>query len=110
LSAPRRADRLARQLEDYGLEVARLHGGRTQAQRQSALNGFKLGRFRLLVATDIAARGIDATCIAHVVNYDLRSRPRLRPPHWAHWRAGAEGSAVSLIAPKKSISGTIFCE
>jgi len=96
-----RTDRVARYLEEYGHPVTRLHGGRTQGQRNSAVLGFKEGRFRILVATDIAARGIDISHIAHVINYDL---PQL-PEDYIHRigrtaRAGAEGQAVSLITPE----------
>ena len=66
-----RTDRVARFLSEYGIEVNRLHGGRTQCQRNSALSAFRKGQIRVLVATDIAARGIDVADIAHVVNYDL---------------------------------------
>lgn len=64
------ADRIARKLAQSGLSACVLHSNRTQAQRQQALDGFKQGRFKILVATDIAARGIDVDGISHVVNYD----------------------------------------
>jgi len=93
-----RTDRVARYLESYGHKVTRLHGGRTQGQRTNAVAGFKDGRFRIMVATDIAARGIDISHIAHVINYDL---PQV-PEDYVHrigrtGRAGATGEAVSLI-------------
>jgi superfamily II DNA/RNA helicase len=96
-----RTDRVARHLEQYGHVVTRLHGGRTQGQRNTAIAGFREGRFRILVATDIAARGIDISHIAHVINYDL---PQV-PEDYVHRvgrtaRAGAEGQAVSLITPE----------
>ncbi len=65
------ADRLARKLERSGYATAQIHGDRTQSQRNSALKGFSEGRHRVLVATDVAARGIDVKDIAHVVNYDM---------------------------------------
>lgn len=65
------ADRLARRLERSGHAAAQIHGDRTQSQRNSALKGFSEGRHRVLVATDVAARGIDVKDIAHVVNYDM---------------------------------------
>lgn len=96
-----RTDRVARYLESYGVSVARIHGGRTQGQRNRALSGFRQGEFRVLVATDIAARGIDVAHVAHVVNYDLP----MTPEDYVHrigrtGRAGAAGEAVSLITPE----------
>src|SRR5215208_1111907 len=66
-----RANRLWEQLEKRGVSVARIHGNRSQAQRTDALDGFKAGRYRVLVATDIAARGIDVEALGHVVNFDV---------------------------------------
>ncbi|HMU54988.1 MAG TPA: DEAD/DEAH box helicase [Nitrospira sp.] len=70
-----RADRLGRVLAEAGHKVAVLHGDRNLSQRRAALEGFKRGTFRVLVATDIAARGIDVANIGHVVNYDLPHSP-----------------------------------
>jgi ATP-dependent RNA helicase RhlE len=70
-----RADRLGRALGSAGHKVAVLHGDRSLPQRRAALEGFKRGAFRILVATDIAARGIDVANIGHVVNYDLPHCP-----------------------------------
>jgi superfamily II DNA/RNA helicase len=96
-----RTDRVARYLSEYGVNVNRLHGGRSQGQRNAALNAFRSGQIRVLVATDIAARGIDVTGIGHVVNYDL---PQLSQDYIHRigrtGRAGASGSAVSLITPE----------
>jgi superfamily II DNA/RNA helicase len=96
-----RTDRVARYLELSGHPVTRLHGGRTQGQRNSAVSGFRNGRFRILVATDIAARGMDIAHIAHVINYDLPQAPE----DYIHrigrtGRAGAEGQAVSFLTPE----------
>ena len=96
-----RTDRLARYLTSYGLEVGRIHGGRSQGQRNSALNAFRNGQVRILVATDIAARGIDVADIAHVINYDLPQQPE----DYIHrigrtGRAGNTGKAVSLLTPE----------
>jgi ATP-dependent RNA helicase RhlE len=66
-----RANRLAEQLARQRINVARIHGNRSQAQRTDALDGFKTGRYRVLVATDIAARGIDVEALGHVVNFDV---------------------------------------
>lgn len=66
-----RADRLVQQMDRAGYDVAVLHSGRSQSQRRIALEGFRTGQYRLLVATDIAARGLDIDSISHVVNYDI---------------------------------------
>src|SRR5436190_11359386 len=66
-----RANRLAQFLDRHGVPCERIHGNRSQAQRTQALAGFKAGRFRVLVATDIAARGIDVEALSHVVNFDV---------------------------------------
>lgn len=96
-----RTDRVARYLLSYGVEVGRIHGGRSQAQRTSAMDGFRKGAIRVLVATDIAARGIDVTDIGHVINYDL---PQV-PEDYIHrigrtGRAGLTGKAVSFVTPE----------
>jgi ATP-dependent RNA helicase RhlE len=70
-----RADRLARKLELAGIPVNRIHGNRSQAQRTEALAGFKNNKFRVLVATDIVARGIDVTLLDHVINFDVPHTP-----------------------------------
>ncbi len=70
-----RANRLWEYLEKRGISVARIHGNRSQGQRTEALDGFKSGRYRVLVATDIAARGIDVEALGHVVNFDVPAAP-----------------------------------
>jgi len=90
-------DRLAKNLVRTGVKAARIHGGRTQSQRNHALNGFKGGEYRILVATDVAARGIHVEGIAHVVNYDLPQAPE----DFIHrvgrtGRAGARGTASTF--------------
>ncbi len=97
-----RADRLCRALSRAGHQVARIHGDRTQGQRQKALEGFRNGDFRVLVATDIAARGLDVEQIGHVVNYDL---PQV-PEDYVHRvgrtaRAAASGRASSFCSPEE---------
>ena len=95
------ADSLARQLEHAGIGTATLHSNRSQAQRLRALKDFKSGAVRVLVATDIAARGIDVDGISHVVNYDF-------PMHMEDYihrigrtgRANAIGDAISFITPE----------
>ena len=91
------ADRLARRLSGHGFKTAAIHGNRSQGQRNQALRGFQEGRCRVLVATDVAARGIHVDGIAHVVNYDL---PQVAED-FIHrvgrtGRAGAKGTASSF--------------
>lgn len=93
-----RADRLGETLERGGHQVAVLHGDRRLSQRRSALEGFRRGRFHILVATDIAARGLDVANIAHVINYDLPNTPE----DYVHRigrtaRMKAIGSATSFV-------------
>jgi ATP-dependent RNA helicase RhlE len=95
-----RANRLADFLERHRVPCARIHGNRTQAQRTAALAGFKAGRFRVLVATDIAARGIDVEALSHVVNFDVPGAPE----DYIHRigrtaRAEATGDAFTFVAP-----------
>ncbi len=92
------ADRLARQLERDGINTGVLHGDKSQGARTQALAGFKNGKVEVLVATDIAARGLDIDQLPHVVNYEL---PNI-PEDYVHrigrtGRAGATGEAVSLV-------------
>jgi len=95
------ADRLARQLENAGVLTATLHSNRSQNQRLRALKDFKSGAVRVLVATDIAARGIDVDDISHVVNYDFP----MHPEDYVHrigrtGRAHAIGDAISFVTPE----------
>jgi ATP-dependent RNA helicase RhlE len=97
-----RADRVARAVMAAGHRVARLHADRSMSQRREALDGFRSGRYRVLIATDIAARGIDVPEIAHVVNFDLPGTPE----DYIHRigrtaRAEASGRASSLAAPEE---------
>jgi ATP-dependent RNA helicase RhlE len=92
------ANRLASQLTDDGLEAMAIHGNKSQAARTRALKEFKAGAVRVLVATDIAARGLDIDRLPHVVNYELPNVPE----DYLHRigrtaRAGQEGQAVSLV-------------
>jgi ATP-dependent RNA helicase RhlE len=94
-----RADRVCKQLERSRIRGTAIHSNRTQAQRQRALDGFKDGTYRVLVATDIVARGIDVDSISHVINYDLPSQAQ----DYVHRigrtaRAGATGTAISFLA------------
>ena len=92
------ANRLAQQLEKDGLRAAAIHGNKSQGARTRALAEFKSGKVRVLVATDIAARGLDIDQLPHVVNYELPNVPE----DYVHrigrtGRAGNEGEAVSLV-------------
>jgi ATP-dependent RNA helicase RhlE len=95
-----RANRLAKYLVDHGIQAERIHGNRSQAQRTQALAGFKAGTYRVLVATDIAARGIDIEALGHVVNFDVPNVPE----DYIHRvgrtaRADAVGDAFTFVAP-----------
>ena len=97
-----RANQLVRRLEKSGRRVAAIHGNKSQSARTRALAGFRDGRIDTLIATDIAARGIDVDGISHVINFDL---PHV-PEDYVHRigrtaRAGASGHAVSLAAPEE---------
>jgi ATP-dependent RNA helicase RhlE len=97
------ADRLARQLDRLGHSVAALHGDRTQGQRERALSDLRRGKVQVLVATDIASRGIDVTDITHVVNYDVPHTPE----DYVHrigrtGRIDALGDAFTLMSPEES--------
>jgi ATP-dependent RNA helicase RhlE len=97
-----RANRLFEQLEKQKVKVARIHGNRSQTQRTDALAGFKTGRYRILVATDIAARGIDVEALSHVVNFDVPAMPE----DYIHRvgrtaRAELTGDAVTFVAPEE---------
>jgi ATP-dependent RNA helicase RhlE len=99
-----RASRLARQLERAGYRVAALHGDRSQNQRQSALDGFRDGTYQILVATDIAARGIDVERISHVINYDIPDTADAYIHRIGRTgRAEREGDAFTLITPEDDV-------
>jgi ATP-dependent RNA helicase RhlE len=98
-----RANRLWEFLTKRGIEAARIHGNRSQAQRTDALEGFKSGRYRVLVATDIAARGIDVEALGHVVNFDVPAMPE----DYIHRvgrtaRAEMTGEAFTFVSPDES--------
>jgi ATP-dependent RNA helicase RhlE len=97
-----RANRLADHLVKGGVRAERIHGNRSQAQRTAALEGFKAGRFPVLVATDIAARGIDVDALGHVVNFDVPQAP----DDYIHrvgrtGRAEATGEAFTFVSPEE---------
>src|SRR6266545_2448884 len=97
-----RANRLADFLTRYHVPCERIHGNRSQAQRTAALAGFKSGRFRILVATDIAARGIDVEALSHVINFDVPAVPE----DYIHRvgrtaRAELTGDAFTFVSPEE---------
>lgn len=97
-----RANRLADYLARHGVAAGRIHGNRSQAQRTQALGGFKAGRFPVLVATDIAARGIDVDALSHVVNFDVPGSAE----DYVHRvgrtaRAEATGEAFVFVSPEE---------
>ncbi len=92
------ADKISKRLERTGIPSAAIHSNRTQSQRDRALQGFKEGKFRVLVATDIAARGIDVTGISHVVNYDIPQEGEAYVHRIGRTgRAGATGEAITFV-------------
>ncbi len=93
------ADRVVRHLEGVGIDAIAIHGNKSQPQRERALAGFRAGRTRVLVATDIAARGIDVERVSHVINFELPNVPE----DYVHRigrtaRAGAAGTAISFCS------------
>lgn len=96
----RGAERLAHILKARGLRANEIHSNRSQSQREKALQGFRTGKIRILVATDIASRGIDVDLVSHVINYDVPQKPE----DYVHrvgrtGRAGNEGRAITLVTP-----------
>jgi ATP-dependent RNA helicase RhlE len=96
------ADRVVRHLSAAGIEASAIHGNKSQPQRERALSGFRAGGSRVLVATDIAARGIDVDGISHVINFELPNVPE----DYVHRigrtaRAGAAGAAISLCSDEE---------
>ena len=94
------ADRVVRQLSAHKIAAEAIHGNRSQAQRTRALTGFRTGEVKVLVATDIAARGLDIPAVSHIFNYELPNVPE----QYVHRigrtaRAGREGRAIALCAP-----------
>jgi ATP-dependent RNA helicase RhlE len=96
------ADRVVRHLVGAGIDATAIHGNKSQPQRERALAGFREGRTRVLVATDIAARGIDVECVSHVINFELPNVPE----DYVHRigrtaRAGAAGTAISFCSDEE---------
>lgn len=100
-----RADRVCRTLSRKGIKGVAIHSNRTQSQRQQALDGFKNGKYRVLVATDIVARGIDVDNISHVINFDMPNKAE----DYVHRigrtaRAGNDGTALSFLSSEETSS------
>jgi ATP-dependent RNA helicase RhlE len=101
----RGAERLSHVLRARDHDVKRIHADRTQSQREEALRAFSEGRARVLVATDIAARGLDIDAVTHVINYDVPAAPE----DYVHrvgrtGRAGSHGQAISMVAPADELA------
>jgi ATP-dependent RNA helicase RhlE len=95
-----RATRLQRQIKEAGYKVTSLHSDRTQGQRQSALSGFKSGQYQIMVATDIAARGLDVDSISHVINFDMPDTADAYIHRIGRTgRAERTGDAFTLVTP-----------
>jgi len=95
------ADRVVRQLGLAGMRAEAIHGNKSQPQRERALAAFRAGAIRILVATDIAARGLDIPGVSHVINYELPNVPE----QYVHRigrtaRAGREGQAIAFCRPR----------
>lgn len=100
LRTKHRTDRTARALQKAGFKVKAIHGGRSQKQRDQAIEGFRKGRYKILVATDVAARGLDVEGISHVVNFDIPNTS----DDYIHRigrtaRANASGDAITFVCP-----------
>jgi len=99
-----RADRVSRVLRKHGIDCAAIHGDRSQSQRQGALEAFRSGRHRVLVATDVVARGIDVEGVSHVINFDFPNSPE----DYIHRigrtaRAGKSGAAITFVDPQEHV-------
>ncbi|WP_373018053.1 helicase-related protein, partial [Muriicola sp.] len=97
------ADKIVRNLHKKRIEAAAIHGNKSQNQRQKALLDFKVGKKRVLVATDIAARGIDIDKLRHVINYDIPNEPETYVHRIGRCgRAGEEGISISICEPEEN--------
>ena len=104
----RGTERLAKSLVRDGFSAAMIHGDRTQSQRNGALNGFEDGKFQVLVATDVASRGIHVDNVAHVINYDL---PQV-PEDFIHrvGRTGTHGCGGTRFHPGFAAPRSASCD
>jgi ATP-dependent RNA helicase RhlE len=97
------ADKIVRNLKKKNINCAAIHGDRNQNQRQRALKDFKEGKIRILVATDIAARGIDISKLRYVINYDIPNEPETYVHRIGRCgRAGEEGISISISEPEEN--------
>ena len=101
----RRTERVAKTLHKEGFKVQAIHGDRSQRQRQQAIDGFRKGKYTILVATDVAARGLDIQGISHVINFDIPKTP----DEYIHRigrtaRANAKGDAITFVSPDESVA------
>ena len=99
------ANKLVRQLEDARINAEAIHGNKSQTARERALSNFKVGKTRVLVATDIASRGIDVDAVSHVINFDAPEVPQ----DYVHrvgrtGRAGNQGQAITLVTPLEELA------
>jgi ATP-dependent RNA helicase DeaD len=95
-------DELTAMLKERGYRVEAIHGGMSQAQRDRVMHAFRSGQTHLLVATDVAARGLDIPSVSHVVNYDVPSSPEVYVHRIGRTgRAGREGAAVTIVEPRE---------
>lgn len=96
------ADKIERKLQQAGISVATIHGNKSQSARTTALKGFREGRVRVLVATDIASRGLDIDDVSHVINYDLPEEPETYIHRIGRTaRAGDDGTAISFCSAEE---------
>jgi len=100
-----RTDRVARSLKRHGVKAIAIHGDLSQSQRTAALGGFRRRAYTVLVATDVAARGLDIPGVSHIINFDLPDEPE----NYIHRigrtaRAGREGHAIALVTPEERLS------
>jgi len=97
-----RADRVSRLLVRNGIRAVAIHGDRSQSQRNAALAGFRKGSYRVMVATDVAARGLDIPDVSHVINFDLPDEPEAYIHRIGRTaRMGKSGEAISLVTPEE---------
>jgi len=100
-----RAERIAKLLVRQNIKAVAIHGDRSQSQRNAALAGFKAGHYHVMVATDLAARGLDIPDVSHVINFDLPDEPEVYIHRIGRTaRMGREGEAISLVTPDERAS------
>ena len=96
------AEKLAKKLSREGLKTTAIHGNRSQSQRTQALRGFQDGEYRVLVATDVAARGLDISGVSHVINYDVPTSPDVYVHRIGRTgRVGRSGRGITFFEPQQ---------